>query len=172
MQYGVSTWGNFAAKYINKIQIQQSYIIKIISKAPFYKTKLLPLYNELKLLKLNNKFRFLEVLKLMCKFKTNSLPKCFSDFFEIPSNVYSYSTRYASGDNYSLTRFKNTISQRSIRYVGPKLWNEIPYELKNYAQKILVYKRKRISPCSSALNIIAVFVFSWMIFFFFFFLLV
>ena len=70
----------------------------------------------------------------MCKFKTNSLPKCFSDFFEIPSNVHSYSTRYASGDNYSLTRFKNTISQRSIRYVGPKLWNELPSDLKNYAQ--------------------------------------
>ena len=135
LQYCVSKWGNSTAKYINKIQVQQSYIIKIISKAPFYKPKFLPLCNELKLLKLNNRFR-LQVLKMMCKFKTNSLPKCFSDFFKIPSNVHSYTTSYASGDNYSLTRFKITISQRSIRYVGPKLWNELPSDLKNYAQKI------------------------------------
>ena len=33
---------------------------------------------------------------------------------------------------------KNTISQRSIRYVGPKLWNELPSDLKNYPQ-IFVY---------------------------------
>ena len=75
----------------------------------------------------------------MCKFKTNFLPKCFSDFFEIPSNVHSYSTRYASSDSYFLMRFKNTISQRLMRYVGPKLWNELPSYLKNYAQKIFVY---------------------------------
>ena len=85
------------------------------------------------------KLPFMICFELMCKFKTNSLPKCFSDFFEIPSNVHSYSTRYASGDNYSLTRFKNTISQRSIRYVGPKLWSELPSDLKNYAQKIFIY---------------------------------
>ena len=48
LQYGVSTWGNSAAKYINKIQVQQNCIIKIISKVSFCKTKLLPLYNELK----------------------------------------------------------------------------------------------------------------------------
>ena len=74
----------------------------------------------------------------MRKFKNNSLPICFRDFFEIPPNVHSCSTRYASGGNYSLTRFKNTISQRSIRYVGPKLWNELPSDLKNHAQKIFV----------------------------------
>ena len=37
LQYGVTTWGNSAAKYISKIQVQQNYIIKIISKAPFSK---------------------------------------------------------------------------------------------------------------------------------------
>ena len=104
LQYCVSKWGNSTAKYINKIQVQQSYIIKIISKASrtyifiilqkitlskssFYKSKFLPLYNELKLLKLNNRFR-LQVLKMMCKFKTNSLPKCFNDFFKIPSIMF------------------------------------------------------------------------------------
>ena len=54
LQYGVPSWENSAAKYINKIQVQQNYIIKIISKAPFYKTKPLSLYHESKLLKLNN----------------------------------------------------------------------------------------------------------------------
>ena len=103
-----------------KYRFNKITLSKLSLKHLFYKTKLLPPYNEFKLLNLNNIFR-LEVLKLMCKFKTNFLPKCFSDFFEIPSNVHSYSTRYASSDSYFLMRFKNTISQRLMRYVGPKL---------------------------------------------------
>ena len=35
LQYSVSTWENSAAKYINKIQVQQNYMIKIISKTSF-----------------------------------------------------------------------------------------------------------------------------------------
>ena len=120
---------------LTKYRYNKVTLSKLSLKHLFTNPKFLPLYNELKLLKLNNRFR-LQVLKMMCKFKTNSLPKCFSDFFKIPSNVHSYPTRYASGDNYFLTRFKITISQRSIHYVGSKLWNELPSDLKNYAQKI------------------------------------
>ena len=77
LQYGITTRGNSAAKYVNKIQVQQNYIVKTITKTSFFKTKLSPLYDELKLLKLNNIYK-LEVSKLMHKFKSKSLPICFN----------------------------------------------------------------------------------------------
>ena len=53
---------------LNKITLSK------LSLKHLLQTKLFLLYYELKLLKLRNIFR-LKVLKLMCKFKTNSLPK-------------------------------------------------------------------------------------------------
>ena len=34
LQYGVTSWGN-ASKYTTRIQIQQNYIVKILTKSPF-----------------------------------------------------------------------------------------------------------------------------------------
>ena len=134
LQYGITTWGNSAAKYVNKIQVQQNCIVKTITKTSFFKIKLSSFYDELKLLKLNNIYK-LEVSKLMYKFKSKSLPICFNEYFVLPSKVHSYSTRFVTGNNYSLTRFNKSNSQRSIRYQGPKIWNELLADIKNIAQK-------------------------------------
>ena len=134
LQYGIATWGNSAAKFVNKIQVQQNCIVKTITKTSFFETKLSPLYDELKLLKLNNIYK-LEVSKLMYKFRSKSLPICFNEYFVLPSKVHSYSTRFVTGENYFLTHFNKSNSQRSIRYQGPKIWNELPADIRNIAQK-------------------------------------
>ena len=115
LQHGITAGRNSAARYVNKIQMQQNCIVKAITKTSFFKTKLSPLYYELKLLKLNNIYK-LEVLKLMYKLKSKSLPICFNEYFVLPSKVHSYSTRFVTGDNYTLTRLNKSNSQRSIRY--------------------------------------------------------
>ena len=134
LQYGITTRGNFAAKYVNKIQVQQNHIVKIITKTSFFKIKLSSLYNELKLQKLNNIYK-LKVLKLKCKFKSKSLSICFNEYFVLPSKVHSYSTRFFTGDNHSSTRFNKSNSQRSVRYQRPKIWSELPANIKIIAQK-------------------------------------
>jgi len=40
LQYGVTSWGNAAAKYLKTIEVQQNYIVKIVTKAPFLKLNL------------------------------------------------------------------------------------------------------------------------------------
>ena len=40
LQYGVTSWGNAASKYTTRIQIQQNYIVKILTKTPFFRKKL------------------------------------------------------------------------------------------------------------------------------------
>ena len=47
LQYGVTSWGNAASKYTTRIQIQQNYIVKILTKTPFFRKKLLPIYSNL-----------------------------------------------------------------------------------------------------------------------------
>ena len=78
----------------------------------------------------------------MYKPKTKSLPICFNEYFVSPSKVHSYSTRFASSDNYSLTRFNTSNSRRSVRYQGLKIWNELPGDTKNFAQKTSTFKLK------------------------------
>ena len=101
LQYGVSIWGHSAVKCINKIQVQQNNIVKLIRKPSVFKTELNPLYHQkLNLLNLCNIYA-LEILKLMSKYQNNSLPNCFNDFFALPSKLDSYPTRFATSDNYS-----------------------------------------------------------------------
>ena len=77
----------------------------------------------------------LEVLKIMYKINTKTLTNCFGDFLQILSKTHYYPTRFSTGNNYSLFLFNKTHSQFSICYEGPKLWNELPNELKNKANK-------------------------------------
>ena len=46
--------GNAAAKFIDKLQMQQNYIIEIMTGSSFIRTKLRLIYRELNLLKLSN----------------------------------------------------------------------------------------------------------------------
>ena len=66
-----SNYGGYiysAAKYTHRIQIEQNYIVKVITKLPFVKTKIAPLYDRLDLLRLIDIYK-LEVLKFMFSLK-------------------------------------------------------------------------------------------------------
>ena len=72
LYYGVTSWSTAAAKCTYRIQIEQNYIVKVITKLPFVKTKIAPLYDQLDLLRLIDIYK-LEVLKFMFSLKKNSL---------------------------------------------------------------------------------------------------
>ena len=65
LYYDVTSWGTTAAKYTDRIQTEQNSIVKIITKLPFLKTKISPLYDKLNLLRLDDIYN-LEVLKFIC----------------------------------------------------------------------------------------------------------
>ena len=62
----------------------------------------------------------------MSKYQNNSLPNCFTDFFALPSKLHSYPIGDTTGDNHAIARFNKPNSQRSIRFLGPVFWNELP----------------------------------------------
>ena len=102
------TWRNTTATSHNKTQTQQNYFINIISNAPLIKTKLSSSFEQLHLLKLNNTYE-LKVLKFACKFKMNTLPRCFENYFQLAFQVHIYSRRYAANENWSVPRLKTPI---------------------------------------------------------------
>ena len=120
-----------AAKYNDHIQTQQNSIVKIITKLPFIKTKISPLYDESNLLRLDDIYK-LQVLKFMFSFKKKILPNCFNDYFTIPLEIHGYPTRFACDDNWAVN-FCGTKSttKRTVKFTGCKLWNDLPSELKS-----------------------------------------
>ena len=56
------------------------------------------------LLKIPNIYK-LEVLKIMYKINTKTVPNCFGDFLQISSKTHYYPTRFATDNNYSLFFF-------------------------------------------------------------------
>ena len=66
-------------------------------------------------------------------------------------NISSRLTRQTSNNNIFLLRFRNLRCQRSLKYIGPKIWIDILLEIKNCSfvkfkelfKKHLIEKYKR-----------------------------
>jgi len=61
----------------------------------------------------------------------NKLPVVFSTYFEENKVIHKYNTRQK--DYFHIDAIKTEIGQRSIKYKGSKLWNDLPAELKKYS---------------------------------------
>ena len=131
LQYGITSWGKAAAKYTDRIRVQQNYIVKIMTSSSFLRVKLSPIYQQLNFLNLNSIYH-LEVLKFVYKFRSKTLPLAFHNYFSLSSETHrNISTRFSNGNNLIVPLFKKSASQRSIRYEGSKIWNNLPPEIKN-----------------------------------------
>ena len=68
--------------------------------------------------------------KIMYRFIYDKVSLKFNNYFEYSSEVSTYTTRNLSKNNLFLPRFKNSTTQRSIKYVGVKVWNSISNSIK------------------------------------------
>ena len=97
----------------------------------------LQIFNDLKLLKLSELFE-LRLLTFVFDSVNKTSPTCFHDFFLLNSSVHQYSKKQASkGDLYMFKKNSLQYGLKSIRYLGAKLWNALPVELKNASSKTL-----------------------------------
>ena len=143
LQYAVISWGKAPVTYINKAQVQQNRLIRILSKTYKQKVKLSSLYSKLNILKIEDIYN-LETLKFMSKFKNKTLPIPFRNYFTSASNFYNYSTRNSKKGNYYSSKVNKKRTQRSIKICGTKLWNKLPTRLLNHTNKGLSTFSKKI----------------------------
>ena len=90
------------------------------------------------ILKVSDKFKF-EICCFVYKFHHRLLFDCFNNFFQRNSEVYSRQIRQSN--NLNLPLFKKSICKQSIKFVGVKLWNEIPNEIKR-SKNLTQFKKK------------------------------
>ena len=136
LQYGLIVWGQTYASYIDPIFKLQKNAVRAISFQSSMSPSL-PIFNDLKLLKLSELFE-LRLLTFVFDSVNKSSPTCFHDFFLLNSSVHQYSTRQASqGDLYMFRKNSLQYGLKSIRYLGAKLWNALNVELRNASSKIL-----------------------------------
>ena len=134
LQYAILCWGSSSATNLNILQVLQNRAIRNMMKAPRY-FRLDNYFLNLRILKVSDLFQ-LEIAKFMHCHHNNTLPECFSTFFRESGSIHTYNTRFSSGINYDTIMCRTSRGQRSIRFNGPKIWNEIPLSIKESSKDI------------------------------------
>ena len=104
--------------------------MRFITFSSFYKTALAPIYADLKILPLQEHISLQKAI-FMHSLYYNTLPYNLSFYCNSPS--HGFKTRYAEDGNFCLPTVKTNRGQTSIKYDGPKVWVDVPNELKEVA---------------------------------------
>ena len=141
LQYAVTNWGNCSVTLRKRLQIKQNTIIRIINKFRIYQNKLKPLFEKFNFLKINAIHEF-EVGKFMAKLLNKQLSDYFSNLFSLTSSFHSFFTRSVANTNFFLSRTNLNKTDRSIKIVGPKIWNNLLNAIKEKFKKSKSFKSK------------------------------
>jgi hypothetical protein len=119
LTYGIENWGSAAGIYLDPIVKLQKRIVRKISMSGF-RDNTAPLFKQLKLLPLNKLYVY-HVLIFMFKVHHKMLPVVFQNMFNLFTDFHNYHTRYTI--QYHLPIMRLSLTQKNIRFMGPKLWN-------------------------------------------------
>jgi len=109
----------------------------------YNKTKTTVLYSKHKILEIPDLFQS-SVAKFINSFYTGGLPNHFDNYYVEIASVHKYQTRLASLQNYYLPRMKTSLGQLSLKYIGPKIWSNIPEKLKSFLPYSFGKKCKKV----------------------------
>ena len=116
--YCNSIWGGTYATHLKNLVVLQKRSIRLINFAP-YLAHTHELFYHSKILKLNDIHKFCLAMFLYKR------PDLLTDY----TRTHSYSTRFYSN---LLPEFQRlSLTQRSLFYTAPLVWNEIPQNIKN-----------------------------------------
>ena len=135
-------WGSTTQTNIKRLQVIQNRAIRNMTKASRY-FRLDNNYLNLRILKVQEIFK-LETAQFMHQHFNNRLPTYFSFFFHEISTAHNYRTRNVVRNNYSTVMYRSAVGQRSINYLGPKIWNTLPLGYKNVSKITFKNEYKKI----------------------------
>ena len=138
IQYGIELYANTSKKYLKPLITLNNKILRIL-QSEHIRTHTNSLYTNYNALNIPLLFRF-QVLKFVLMFYNyNSIiPVIYSNYFAINNTIHTYDTRQSA--ELRSVGCKKSIGQRSIMYLGVKLWNEIDSDLKGH-MSIHTFKR-------------------------------
>ena len=130
LQCCASVWGQAPQSTLKPIQILQNRAVKIISKT-YHCQSLLPLYFRLKFLRFDDIVQ-LQIAKLMHSIHYKVLPEFYFNFTKV-ENTHQYSTTFATSSNYNQIKRRTVKGKRTLVFIGPRVWHEIPSDVKSFS---------------------------------------
>ena len=128
LQYCVSTWGLASTTALDPLVRIHKCIIRIITNCPFL-SHTNPLFQKLNFLKLKDIVK-LEIAKTTFCFNKSSAKNESQTIISI-TQKHHYKTRLAAKQNYFQPRKRTELGKKTFSYIGPEIWQEVPYELKS-----------------------------------------
>ena len=125
LQYCISTWGLASKTALDPLEKLHKHIIKNLSKSP-YLAYTNPLFFKLNLLKITDICR-LEIAKYMIHQKKQ--PDSFHNL-HLTTLIRNHNTRLSSKHNYFIPRKRTENGKKSFSFVGGKIREKVPAELK------------------------------------------
>ena len=126
LRYGLICWATASKFLLDKVNVMHNKIVRCLtfskSCSPAW-----PLYNSLNVLPLDILTK-MEWGKTLYKFQQGSLPDAFNSYFNRPR--HQYSTRFANQLNFEVVRINLACEKSLLKYIGPKIWSEVPLSIK------------------------------------------
>jgi len=127
LTYGILNWATTFNLHLKKLQVLQNKCLRIIEG---WRIKLAPFYLKNEMLNFNQLLKF-EIAKFMHRYWNGKLPDVFNDYFQLVKTISSYSLRSLEKNDFCLPLVRTKRAQKSIKFLGPKIWNEISISVRN-----------------------------------------
>jgi len=143
INYGCLLWGNTYKKHLKKLKICQKKAIRIASHKK-YDSPSSPLFKAMNVLNIEDTFKY-QIGQFMYKCSYFLVPASLNSNYMKNNEVHQYHTRHSK--DYVIPHYKNSIVLNSFLTQGPKLWFDLPYDMKqkSYTEYCNVLKAKLLS---------------------------
>ena len=135
--YYILTWGNSSKTVLDKVNIVQKRVIRIINNAGF-RAHTNDLFYNCKILKISDLYLY-SLGIFMFELKNDNLPHVFAPLFQRNFILHSHSTRQAN--HYHLPQTRTVFANSTFTFTGPKFWNSLNNQLVD-SPSLNSFKRK------------------------------
>ena len=128
MDYCLTVWGSASKSQLDRILRLQKRAARIILDMP-PDAPSMPLFEKLGWLTVYERLEYNKAIVLY-KSTYDLTPSYISDLFEFQSS-HNYHVRSVSNNNMLIKRHNSEIFEKSLQYVGPRLWNSLPQAIRD-----------------------------------------
>ena len=129
-RYVNTVWGLCNDNLIDKLQLLQNRVVRIITDTSYDSADHPLLLTELGWLNIRQLIMF-DLGIVMFKTNRGMTPQSVNNMFNNISDIHHYQTRGSLQDNYFRIPINKQITKTALSYSGPKLWNDIPGSIKD-----------------------------------------
>ena len=129
-RYGNTVWGLCNDNLIDKLQLLQNRVVRIITDTSYDSADHPLLLTELGWLNKRQLIMF-DLGIFMFKAKRGMTPQSVNSMFKNISYIHHYQTRGSLQDNYFRIPINKQTTKTAISYSGQKPWNDIPGSIKD-----------------------------------------